>query len=117
MKQRDIPVALIGNLPIISLGETAAELLIGTYKGLFILDRATGVVTHYQHDAADPQSLPNNEVINIVVLRDGDVLLATPAGMGRMKLGTRRFVTYANNVRDPDSLPRGLCRIDHPGWR
>ena len=106
LKQRDIPVALIGNLPIISLGETAAELLIGTYKGLFILDRATGVVTHYQHDAADPQSLPNNEVINIVVLRDGDVLLATPAGMGRMKLGTRRFVTYANNVRDPDSLPQ-----------
>lgn len=117
MTQHDIPVAQIGDLPVISLNETATDLLIGTYNGLFLYNRATGAVAHYQHQAGDPNSLPNNEIINIVRLSDSEVLLATPAGMGRLDLRTRRFTTYANNVRDPFSLPQDYVSSIIPDGR
>ncbi|MFN3674694.1 MAG: diguanylate cyclase [Sphingomonas pseudosanguinis] len=117
LAQRDVPTALIEDLPVISLGETATDLLIGTYKGLFLRNRATGAVRQLQHEATNPDSLPNNEIINIVPLSDDDVLLATPAGMARLDLRTGRVVTYANNVRDPFSLPQNYVGSIIPDGR
>ncbi|WP_343525127.1 two-component regulator propeller domain-containing protein [Sphingomonas sp.] len=106
LAQHDVPIPELGGLPVISLAETGRHLLIGTYKGLYARDKATGRVTLYEHDPANPRSLPNNEVINIVVAGDGQVLVATPGGIGRLDVASGRFANYANRANDPDSLPQ-----------
>jgi len=102
----DLAIPELGDLPVISLAETKRDLLIGTYKGLYKRDRATGRVTVYRHDPADPRSLPNNEVINILPRPDGQVLVATPGGIGQFDPRSGRFVCYANRANDPYSLPQ-----------
>jgi diguanylate cyclase (GGDEF)-like protein len=106
LRQRPVPVTGLDDLPVISLAETPDLLLIGTYKGLFVRRRANGVVLHLQHDAANPNSLPNNEVINIVIQPGLVALIATPGGIGRLDLRTGRFTNFASRAGDATSLPQ-----------
>ena len=103
---RAIDVPGLGDLPVISLAETPGALLIGTYKGLYVRDRATGQVRVFQHEASDPASLPNNEVINIVVRSPRSALVATPAGLGLFDLRTGRFVHFSSQVGQAANLPQ-----------
>ena len=106
MAQHDVSIPELGGLPVISLAETRRHLLIGTYKGLYVRDQATGRVTLFQHDPANPRSLPNNEVINIVTLGNGEVMVATPGGIGRFDPDKGAFTNYSNRADDPGSLPQ-----------
>ncbi|WP_322965550.1 ligand-binding sensor domain-containing diguanylate cyclase [Sphingomonas fuzhouensis] len=106
LAQRPLEVKGLGDLPVISLAETPDALLIGTYKGLFVRRRSDGQVRVFEHDAADPHSLPNNEVINIVVQPGGVVLIATPGGVGRMDLASGRFTNFSSRSGEPGSLPQ-----------
>jgi diguanylate cyclase (GGDEF)-like protein len=115
--QRNLPVPELHGLPVISLAETPEALLIGTYKGLYRRDWKSGRATLYHHDPADPHSLPNNEVINIVALADGRALMATPGGIGLFDPAHGTFTNFANRVGDPDSLPQDYAGSIVPSGR
>ncbi len=117
LSQRPVTVSGLGDLPVISLAETPEALLIGTYKGLFVRRRADGAVRHFQHDIADPHSLPNNEVINIVIQPDGTALVATPGGIGRLDLRTGRFTNFSSQAGDANSLPQDYAGSIVPSGR
>lgn len=105
LTQRPLSVEGLGDLPVISLAETDDALLIGTYKGLFVR-RHNGQVRVFEHDANDPHSLPNNEVINIVVDPYGAILIATPAGIGRFDLTRGTFTNFSSRSGGSGSLPQ-----------
>ncbi|WP_294235999.1 ligand-binding sensor domain-containing diguanylate cyclase [uncultured Sphingomonas sp.] len=106
LEQHTIDVPGLGDLPVISLAETPDSLLIGTYKGLFVRRKADGRVWHFQHDDADGQSLPNNEVINIIVRSPTSALIGSPAGVAKFDLRTGRFTTFSSRSAGSAKLPQ-----------
>ena len=106
LAERTLPIAEIGDLPVISLLQIDHRLLIGTYRGLFVHDDRTGRVQRYRHVPDDDRSLANNEVINLVAAPGGGVWIATPGGISRFDPATGRFATYRNDPSDPGSLPQ-----------
>ncbi len=117
LSQRALTVDGLGDLPVISLAETPDSLLIGTYKGLFVRRRSDGQVRVFEHDAADPHSLPNNEVINIVTLPDGSVMVATPGGVGRLDVAAGKFTNFSSRSPGPGSLPQDYAGSIIPSGR
>ncbi|KQM59951.1 MULTISPECIES: ligand-binding sensor domain-containing diguanylate cyclase [unclassified Sphingomonas] len=106
LRMASLPMAELGDLPVISLLHLDHRLLIGTYKGLFVRDDRTRRVQRYLHVPGDDASLANNEVINIVAASGGGAWIATPRGINRFDPAAGRFVTYRNDPRDPASLPQ-----------
>lgn len=106
LSQRALTVDKLGDLPVISMAETPDVLLIGTYRGLFVRRRSDGQVRLFEHDAANLQSLPNNEVINIVARPDGAILIATPGGIGRFDLSAGTFTNFSSRSGGRSSLPQ-----------
>lgn len=106
LKTRALDVPGLGDLPVISLAETPDALLIGTYRGLFVRNRADGQVRRFQHDPSDPHSLPNNEVINIVIRSPTSALIATPSGLGLFDLRAGRFTNFSSRAGHSASLPQ-----------
>lgn len=103
---RAIDVPGLSDLPVIALAETPTAMLIGTYKGLFVRDRRTGRTRQFQHDASDPYSLPNNEVINILVRSPTSALVATPGGLGLLDLRSGRFISFSTRTGRSANLPQ-----------
>ncbi len=56
------------------------KIWLGTMKGLYIFDPATGVMTKYKHSTTDVFSLPNNSVWEIYEDRQGNVWIGTYSG-------------------------------------
>lgn len=106
LKTRALDVPGLGDLPVISLAQTPQALLIGTYRGLFVRNPANGQVRRFEHDPADLHSLPNNEVINIVVRSPTSALVATPSGLGLFDLQTGRFTNFSSRAGHSASLPQ-----------
>lgn len=117
LSQHALTVNGLGDLPVISLAETPDALLIGTYKGLFVRRRSDGRVRVFEHDAADPHSLPNNEVINIVTQPDGSVLVATPGGIGHLDVPGGKFTNFSSRSPGPGSLPQDYAGSIIPAGR
>jgi diguanylate cyclase (GGDEF)-like protein len=106
LSQRALTVEGLGDLPVIALAETPKFLLIGTYRGLFVRRRSDGQVRVFEHDDADPQSLPNNEVINIVTRPDGAILIATPGGIAQLDLTRGTFTNFSSRAGGLGNLPQ-----------
>ncbi len=79
---------------------------IGTFEGgLNRFDPATGDVTRFRHDPADPASLPANTVRALSEDRDGRIWVGTQGGgLARLDPGTGRFERFRHDARDPGSL-------------
>ncbi|WP_242204237.1 hybrid sensor histidine kinase/response regulator transcription factor [Aestuariivivens insulae] len=56
------------------------KLWVGTYKGLYILDKNKNEVSHYVHDENDPNSLSQNSIYKIFQDNKGDIWIGTYAG-------------------------------------
>lgn len=81
------------------------EYWIGTYRGgVTRYDPATESVTSYRHDAADPRSIGNDLIYDIIELQDGSVWIATNGGLSRYDRDRDSFTTF----RYDSSNPRGL---------
>lgn len=82
------------------------ELWVGTYGGgLNRLNRTTGKVKYYRHDAADPNSLNDDRVMSVVEGPDQSIWVGTrKGGLSRLDLKTDKFTHYKNDINNQSSL-------------
>ncbi len=93
--------------------DDAGALWVGTVgSGLFRYDPATGAVTAYRHDPADPTSLSDNNVLTIFQDRAGTLWVGTMyGGLNALDPATGRFAHYRHDPTDPTSLTDGWVRV------
>lgn len=73
--------------------------------GLDYYDIRSNTFTHYEHEPGNPNSLPNNAVLDVVVDQNDNVLIGTWAGgVTHFDVKRNRFTTYLNNPDDPTSI-------------
>jgi PAS domain S-box-containing protein len=74
--------------------------------GLDRLDTRSGVFTHFKHDEAVPDSLSNDQVMDLVADEAGDLWISTyVSGLNRMSFANPgRFEHFRHNPYFPDSL-------------
>jgi signal transduction histidine kinase/streptogramin lyase len=90
-----------------SIAEDAGgRLWLGTEtQGLFRIDPVTGNYTNYQHNPADPQSLPGNHIRAIWPDKQGRIWVGTQRkGLCYLDPATGRFRNFRHNPTDPTSL-------------
>ena len=78
------------------------RLWIGTFNGIFILDRKTGAYTNYQFESNDPHSLSNNVVQSLCRDKWGNMWAGTMGGLNLfdpVHKHFRRFYPKKDNVR------------------
>ncbi|MCX7514020.1 diguanylate cyclase [Frateuria sp. STR12] len=102
---RPWPIADLDTRPILALARWRDALLVGTYNGLYRIDR-DGQVTHDLHAPGDPRSLVDNQVRNIAPLPDGSVWIATSGGISILRPGAHGFDNLVHIDGDPESLPQ-----------
>ncbi|MGN2247544.1 diguanylate cyclase [Frateuria sp. GZRR35] len=105
---RPWPLDGLDTRPILALRTWRDELLVGTYDGLYRIDR-TGHVTHYQHEPGDPRSLVDDQVRNIAVLSDGSVWIATSGGISILRPDAGGFENLVHEDGNPGSLPQNYA--------
>ncbi len=93
---------------------------IGTFEeGPNRFDPATGDVTRFRHDPADPTGLPANTVRALREDRDGRMWVGTRGGgLVRLDRRTGRFERFRHDARDPASLAHDDVRallVDRAG--
>ena len=89
---------------VISEDHTGA-LWIGTlHGGLNRLDPASGRITQFRHDPANPRSLSQDRVTAILEDSAQRLWVATADGLNLFDRATQNFVRYANDPDDPQSL-------------
>jgi signal transduction histidine kinase/ligand-binding sensor domain-containing protein len=73
--------------------------------GVDVIDLATGAVTAYRHDDAEPGSLSHNSVVHIDETRDGTLWVSTyGGGLNRFDAATGRFTALTT----ADGLPSNV---------
>ncbi|NQZ07909.1 MAG: diguanylate cyclase [Algicola sp.] len=89
---------------------------IGTMNdGLFIYDNQKDILSHYQHNPSDPDSLADNRVEAITSDGHGGVWLGTYGGLHHFTLG-KPFKHFTHDKSDPTSLNHDRIRtllVDH----
>ncbi len=90
---------------ILFMQRDGANLLIGTYDGVYRYDPATARMEHFRHDQADPNSLVSDQVRNGVRML-GAWWYLTVNGISIAEDGASRFRTIRHDPADPHSLPQ-----------
>ena len=81
------------------------RLLVGTAaQGLFVMDKDSGRVRHFQHSDA-PTSVASNEVLAILHRSDETVWVGTSEGLDLFDSDRGQFEHYRHDAGDPGSLP------------
>jgi signal transduction histidine kinase/ligand-binding sensor domain-containing protein/CheY-like chemotaxis protein/HPt (histidine-containing phosphotransfer) domain-containing protein len=89
---------------VISEDHTGA-LWIGTlHGGLDRLDPASGRITQFRHDAANPRSLSHDQVTAILEDDAQRLWIGTRDGLNLFDRSSESFVRYGNDPGDPQSL-------------
>ncbi|RTQ44948.1 hypothetical protein EJV47_26635 [Hymenobacter gummosus] len=106
-----VPVRFTGSVWAIAQ-DAARNLWIGTEtNGLVRHDPATGKVTTYQADPADPQALPDTHIRAVRPDRAGRLWVGTEdKGLAYLDPATGRFRRFRHNPADPTSLSDDLVR-------
>ncbi|MYM37608.1 GAF domain-containing protein [Duganella sp. FT94W] len=101
------PATLSGRVHAL-MEDKRGNLWIGTENGLDRLDRASGALAHYRHDADQPDSLSHNRVHYLYQDARERIWIGTAAGLTMARLeadGTPRFKIYPlNDHRAPDPI-------------
>ena len=101
-----ITLAPGGAVRVRALAADAGGMLwIGTDNGLLRLDPTTGEQHRYQHDAADPRSLPSDRVQALHVDTQQRLWIGTADGLALLDRESNTFDRYRNDPSDPASLP------------
>ena len=95
------------------------QLWLGTLRGLFILDRATGKRRQAPHDPEDPTTLSSPRVTNLFRDRTGHMWVGTfDAGVNRYDPRDKRYTRYREDPDDPYALSSDAVKFiteDHSG--
>ncbi len=76
----------------------------GTYNGMIRYNRRTGAMRVFAHDIADPASLADNYVRDIVKAHDGRLWVTTRLGLDSYDAKTETFQHFRHSDKDPQSL-------------
>jgi len=91
--------------------DTDGALWIGTRDaGLDRLEVASGKVTHFGYDAANPSSLSNDHVYTLHLDRSGRLWVGTDAGVSLYEARLRSFTRFGHDSANPSSLGHDRVR-------
>ena len=107
--------------PNINIGEgnegtaylrTGSEVWVGTLRGLYRIDLASGTYKVYLNDISDKNSLSNSEISGLALSPDGDVVIGTLGGVNIYDSSNDRFIRYDShtNIYGNKILPGDLVR-------
>jgi ligand-binding sensor domain-containing protein/DNA-binding CsgD family transcriptional regulator len=96
----------ISAIDVRSLYEAAdGSIWVGTHTGgLNRYDPASGTFAHFRHDAADPDSLPDDGIYSLSAGPGGDLWAGTLKGLSRFDRQTERFERFTHDPANPASL-------------
>ena len=118
-------------LPDIDLGDdnrataylrSGNEVWIGTMKGLYRVDLASGKHVFFAHSDSDRRSLPNNEVTGLCLSPEGETVVSTVGGVSIYDPVSQSFDTYGSRSNDygnqilPGEIVRGLATRGRQIW-
>ncbi len=87
------------------LEDQKQRLWIGTDGGgLNRLDRATGAITYFRHDARHPTTLSNDQITSLEIDHEGTLWVGTVRGLDRFDAQTQTFKHYRHHPADTNSL-------------
>ncbi|HTM28358.1 MAG TPA: diguanylate cyclase [Rhodanobacter sp.] len=98
-------VAGLDAKPILAVSPYRGGLLVGTYDGLYRLDKS-GRLKVFRHDPGNPHSLADNQVRNIVHMDNGETWIATVNGISILHGDEQTFDNLRNVTGDHSSLPQ-----------
>ncbi|MFZ6768205.1 two-component regulator propeller domain-containing protein [Undibacterium sp. Di26W] len=81
---------------------------IGTGSGLNRLDKATGQIKVYQHQAAQPYSITNSKIRALQLTPDAKLWVGTQDGLNLFDPVSERARHFQNDPRNPDSLSSNI---------
>ncbi|MEM7102052.1 MAG: two-component regulator propeller domain-containing protein [Bacteroidota bacterium] len=83
---------------------------IGTLGGgLDRFDYTTETFTHYTHDPADPTTISDDLVFDILEDKEGYLWVTTHNGINRLDVSTGKFKRFNHDPNDPNSLTYSSC--------
>ncbi|HYC04509.1 MAG TPA: two-component regulator propeller domain-containing protein [Azospirillaceae bacterium] len=92
---------------VLHIGRDGADLLIGTYDGLFRHSPATGACVNRRAVPADPTGIADNHIRATLRLPDGRLLVGTGNGVSIQDPGASGFRNITPDPADPAGLPQG----------
>ena len=98
------------------------EVWIGTQKGLYRVNIATGSHVCYLHSDSDPRSIPNDEITGLCATPDGEIVIGTLGGICIYNAAGQSFDIYRSRPNDygnrllPGELVRGLATRGRQIW-
>ena len=124
-------LSLSGILPGVDIGEdnkataylrAGNDVWVGTLKGLYRANIATGKYTCFQHAESDRRSLPNDEVTGLCLSPEGEVVVGTLGGISIYNAAEHSFDTYSSRPNEygnallPGEMVRSLVVRDSQVW-
>ena len=124
-------LSLSGILPGVDIGEdnkataylrAGNDIWVGTLKGLYRANIATGKYTCFQHAESDRRSLPNDEVTGLCLSPEGEVVVGTLGGISIYNAADHSFDTYSSRPNEygnallPGEMVRSLVVRDSQVW-
>lgn len=97
----------------------SGELLLGAYQGLQVVDKTTLNVTTYAHDVNNPKSLAHNVIRDFKFDNNGNLWIATEAGLNFCNWQDKTFKNFVPDPSHPGSLPHNSgwsVEIDMDGY-
>ena len=124
-------LSLSGILPGIDIGEdnkataylrTGNEVWVGTLRGLYRVNIASGKYACFLHAESDRSTLPNDEITGLCLSPEGEVVVGTLGGISIYNAGEQAFETYSSRPNEygnsllPGEMVRGLVTRDRQIW-
>ena len=124
-------LSLSGILPGIVIGEdnkataylrTGNEVWVGTLRGLYRVNIASGKYACFLHAESDRSTLPNDEITGLCLSPEGEVVVGTLGGISIYNAGEQAFETYSSRPNEygnsllPGEMVRGLVTRDRQIW-
>ena len=98
------------------------DVWIGTQKGLYMVDIASGSYQHFAHSESDRHSLPNNEITGLSLSPDGELIIGTLGGVSIYNPVNHSFSNYGARTNDygnqilPGEIVRGITTRGRQIW-
>ena len=118
-------------LPGVNIGEdnkstaflrAGDEVWIGTQKGLYRVNIATGSHVCYLHSGSDPRSVPNDEITGLCATPDGEIVIGTLGGICIYNSASQAFDIYRSRPNEygnkllPGELVRSIATRGRQIW-
>ena len=98
------------------------DVWIGTQRGLYRVDMATGHSVHYLHSESDGRSIPNNEITGLCLTPDNEVVVGTLGGVCIFNHTDHSFDIYGARPNEygnqilPGEIVRGIATQGRQIW-